>query len=59
MIRVARPWVFTGLLAVIALSVASLSATKDAIVFDDVKAQTRQFMDWEKTIRLTPQARGD
>ena len=43
------------MLAVIALSVASLSATKDAIVFDDAKAQTRQFMDWEKTIRLTPQ----
>ena len=54
MIRIARPWIFAGLFAVIVLSVAGLSATKDAIVFDDAKARTRQFMEWEKTIRLTP-----
>ncbi len=55
MIRIARPWIFAGLFAVIVLSVAGLSATKDAIVFDDVEAQTRQFMDWERRIRLTPE----
>ena len=55
MIRIARPWMLAGLVAVIVVSVASLPAAKDEIVFDDVKARTRQFMEWEKTIRLTPE----
>ena len=55
MIRIARPWILAGLVAVIVVSVAGLPAAKDEIVFDDVKARTRQFMEWEKTIRLTPE----
>lgn len=44
-----------GLAVVIALSGAAHSASSDDIVFSDVKEQTRQFMEWERTIRLTPQ----
>ena len=56
MIRTSRPaWIIAGLIAVVVFSAVSLSAAKDEIVFDDVKARTQQFMEWEKTIRLTPE----
>ena len=35
-------------------SLATLYAGSDKIFFDDVVRQTEQFIDWEKTIRLTP-----
>ena len=35
MIRIARPWMLAGLVAVIVVSVASLPAAKDEIVFAD------------------------
>ncbi len=56
MIQITRPaWILVGLLAVVGSLTVSVSATKDAIVFDDAKAQTRQFMEWERMIRLTPE----
>ena len=39
--------------AAVALGCASLGA--DEIVFDDVERQTRQFIEWQQTIALTPE----
>ena len=44
-----------GVVLAIVLSGGAYSASSDEIVYSDVKEQTRQFMEWEKTIRLTPQ----
>ena len=37
------------------LSGGAYSASSGEIVFSDVKEQTQQFMEWEKSIQLTPQ----
>lgn len=44
-----------GVVLVIVLLGGAYSASSGEIVFSDVKEQTRQFMEWEKTIQLTPQ----
>ena len=44
-----------GVVLAIVLSGGAYSASSDEIAFSDVKEQTRQFMEWERTIRLTPQ----
>ena len=54
MTRYARLLISAGLFAAAVFSAAILPAAGDEIVFDDVKARTRQFMEWERTIRLTP-----
>ena len=44
-----------GVVLTMFLSGGAYSASSDEIVFSDVEAQTRQFMEWERTIRLTPE----
>ena len=44
-----------GVVLTMFLSGGAYSASSDEIVFSDVEEQTRQFMEWEKTIRLTPE----
>lgn len=47
---------FAALAAVVILAVASWPVSgAEEIVFKDVKQQTGQFMEWYKTIKLTPQ----
>jgi hypothetical protein len=47
---------FAALAAAVILAVATWPASgADEIVFKDVKQQTAQFMEWYKTIKLTPQ----
>ena len=43
-----------GVVLTMFLSGGAYSASSDEIVFSDVEEQTRQFMEWERTIRLTP-----
>ena len=42
-----------GVVLTMFLSGGAYSASSDEIVFSDVEEQTRQFMEWERTIRLT------
>ena len=44
-----------GVVLTMFLSGGAYSASSDEIVFSDVEEQTRQFMEWERTIRLTPE----
>ena len=44
-----------GVVLTIVLLGGAYAASSGEIVFSDVREQTRQFMEWEKTIRLTPQ----
>mgnify|MGYP007073308492 CR=1 FL=1 len=54
--RLGRRELFLALLVGSALAgVAMAQPRRGEIVFRDVKAQTAQFMEWERTIRLTPQ----
>lgn len=55
MIRGASLWISTGLFAILAFSAVSLFADRDKVTFGDLEAQTKQFIAWEKTIRLTPE----
>lgn len=45
----------TAVVLAIFLSGGAYSASSGEIVFSDVKEQTQQFMEWEKSIRLSPQ----
>lgn len=52
----ATHFVVFSLVAALAASCSLLGA--DEVVFKDVAAQSRQFMEWHRTIKLTPEQEG-
>lgn len=44
-----------GLLVTVIFSSANSAGQSEELRFNDLKAQTDQFMEWERTIRLTPE----
>ena len=50
-----RAILLAGVVLTMVLWGGAYAASSGEIVFSDVREQTRQFMEWEKTIRLTPQ----
>jgi hypothetical protein len=55
MIKKTYFWVLVGLLTAFVFSSVNSADQNGELLFSDLKRQTNQFMEWERTIRLTPE----